>query len=126
MSTASDENITANEDLPGEATRRSQDVERQVGLALRRHTESVLPALINRQEHLLVREHLAAELALGFEDRRAALEMVLESRLQTVREACNHVLVTGKSHNGPWHKQKWFNFQLDFHTQNRPRGSCRV
>jgi hypothetical protein len=53
---------------------------------------------VNPGEHRLVREHLAAELALGFEHRRAALGMVLESRLQSVREACNHVLVTGKTH----------------------------
>jgi hypothetical protein len=41
---------------------------------------------------------MAAELALGFEHRRAALSMALESRLQSIREACNHVLVTGKTH----------------------------
>jgi hypothetical protein len=85
-------------DQPGEATRRGQDADRQIGQALRRHTGSLLPALVNRQERLLVREHVAAELALGFEHRRVALGMVLESRLQAVREACNHVLVVGKTH----------------------------
>ena len=86
------------DNLPAEATRRGDDAELQIGRAVRRHTESVLPALLNRNEHRLVREHLAAELALGFEHRRAALSMALESRLQSIREACNHVLVTGKTH----------------------------
>ena len=45
-----------------------------------------------------MREHLAAELAQGFEYRRAALSLAMESRLQSIREACNHVLVTGKTH----------------------------
>ncbi len=84
--------------LPAEATRRGNELEHQVGTALRRHTESLLPALLNRAEHRQVREHVARELALGFEHRRAALGMAMESRLQSIREACNHVLVTGKTH----------------------------
>lgn len=86
------------ETLPVEATRRGQDCELQVQEALRRHRESVLPALFERREHQQVRAHLADELALGFEHRRQALSMALESRLQSIREACNHVLVTGKTH----------------------------
>jgi hypothetical protein len=86
------------DNLPAEATRRGNELEQQVGSALRRHTESLLPAILNRTEHLVVREHLARELALGFEHRRAALSMAMESRLQSIREACNHVLVTGKTH----------------------------
>ncbi|MBK8640374.1 MAG: hypothetical protein IPN92_19575 [Chromatiaceae bacterium] len=84
--------------LPAEATRRGNELEHQVGTALRRHTEALLPALLNRAEHRQVREHVARELALGFEHRRAALGMAMESRLQSIREACNHVLVTGKTH----------------------------
>jgi len=98
VDTATHDAIATLDDLPNEATRRGQDVDRQIGHALRRQTGSFLPALVNRQEHALVREHLAAELALGFEHRRAALGMVLESCLQAVREACNHVLVVGKTH----------------------------
>lgn len=89
---------TVLDDLPAEATRRGNDSEHQVGSAVRRHSESLWPALVNRDEHRLVRQHLARELALGFEHREAALGMALESRLQSVREACNHVLVTGKTH----------------------------
>jgi hypothetical protein len=84
--------------LPAEAARRGDDSEHQVGTAVRRHTESLWPALLNREEHRVVREHLARELALGFEHRHAALSMALESRLQSIREACNHMLVTGKTH----------------------------
>lgn len=84
--------------LPAEASRRGEDCEHQVRQALQRHRESVLPAILDRREHLQVREHMAAELALGFEHRRQALSMALESRLQSIREACNHVLVTGKTH----------------------------
>ncbi len=83
--------------LPLEATRRGDEAEHRIGHALRRHTQSILPALLNPQEHRLVREHVAAEMALGFEHRRAALGMALDSRLQSIREACNHVLVTGKT-----------------------------
>lgn len=86
------------EDLPAEAARRGEDSEQQVGTALRRHSESLWPAVLHRDEHRQVREHLARELALGFEHRHAALGMALESRLQSIREACNHVLVTGKTH----------------------------
>jgi hypothetical protein len=84
--------------LPVEANRRGDESENQVSNAVRRHTTSIIPAVLNRREHLLVREHLAAELAVGFEHRREALTMALETRLQSIREACNHVLVTGKTH----------------------------
>ncbi|AGA89193.1 hypothetical protein Thimo_0323 [Thioflavicoccus mobilis 8321] len=86
------------DDLPAEATRRGDDNEQRVDQALRRHTESLLPAMLERGRHRLVREHLDTELALGFEHRRQALSMALESRLQSIREACNHLLVTGKAH----------------------------
>ncbi len=86
------------ETLPVEASRRGEDSEVQVRQALRRHQESILPAILDRREHKQVREHMAAELAQGFEHRRQALSMALESRLQSIREACNHVLVTGKTH----------------------------
>lgn len=80
-----------------EAKRRGHNIEEQMSNAVRRHGDSVLPGVLNPKKHRLVREHLITELSLGFENRRAALEMVLESRLQSVREACNHVLVTGKT-----------------------------
>jgi hypothetical protein len=84
--------------LPAEANRRGDEAERRLGITVARHTESMLPRLLNPAEHRVVREHLAAELALGFEHRREALNLAMESRLQSIREACNHVLVTGKTH----------------------------
>jgi hypothetical protein len=83
--------------LPAEANRRGEEAEHRLGATLRRHNESVLTRLTNPQEHRVVREHLAAELAQGFEYRRAALSLAMESRLQSIREACNHVLMTGKT-----------------------------
>jgi|GEM_PF-2429513 len=84
--------------LPAEANRRGEEAEHRLGMTLRRHNESLLPRLLNREEHRVVREHLAVELAQGFEHRRAALNLAMESRLQSIREACNHVLMTGKTH----------------------------
>jgi hypothetical protein len=84
--------------LPVDANRRSDEAERRLGNTVARHTGSVLPRLLDRHEHRIVREHLAAELAQGFEHRREAMNLVMESRLQSIREACNHVLVTGKTH----------------------------
>lgn len=84
--------------LPVEANRRGDEAERRLGLAVTHHSGSVLPRLLNPTEHRMVREHLGVELALGFEHRREALNLAMESRLQSIREACNHVLVTGKTH----------------------------
>jgi hypothetical protein len=84
--------------LPIEANRRSDEAERRLGRTVARHTESVLPPLLNRDEHRIVREHLALELAQGFEHQRETMSLVMESRLQSIREACNHVLITGKTH----------------------------
>jgi hypothetical protein len=44
-----------------------------------------------------VREHEMAQVKTGFEYRRRALRMAVETKLQAVEEMCNHVLVTGKS-----------------------------
>jgi len=44
-----------------------------------------------------VRAHDLAQLRTGFEYRRRALQMAVETKLQAVEEMCNHLLVTGKS-----------------------------
>jgi hypothetical protein len=44
-----------------------------------------------------VRSHEMMQLKTGFEYRRRALQMAVETKLQTVEEMCNHLLVTGKS-----------------------------
>jgi septal ring factor EnvC (AmiA/AmiB activator) len=86
------------ENLPEEATRRGEDNEHLVLRTLGRHKQNIVPLIFDRKERILVKEHLLAELTVGFEHRRQALTMVLETPLHSVREACNHVLVTGKTH----------------------------
>lgn len=86
------------EKLPERATRRGDDNERMVLRTMDQHNRRLFPAIFSKNERQLVRKHLLAELEQGFEHRRNALSMILETRLQSVREACNHVLVTGKTH----------------------------
>lgn len=86
------------EHLPVEAHRRTDELEAQVQRTVARHRDTLLPRLLNREEFRVVREHLVAELVQGFEHRRAALDLAMQSRLQATREACNHVLVMGKVH----------------------------
>ena len=45
----------------------------------------------------VVEAHELQQLQTGFEYRRRALKMAVETKLQAVEEMCNHVLVTGKS-----------------------------
>ncbi len=49
------------------------------------------------QAERLADGHELVQLKTGFEYRRRALQMAVESKLQAVEEMCNHVLVTGKS-----------------------------
>lgn len=84
--------------LPIEAHRRTDALEAQVDNAVNRHRESLLLRVLERDEYRVVRQQRAAELLQGFEHRRAALELAMQSRLDATREACNHVLVMGKVH----------------------------
>lgn len=86
------------DDLPTEAARRGSDNDTRVVQALDRQSNQLLPGLVYGKERRLVQQHLIGELAQGFEHRRQALGMALETRLHSIREACNHVLVTGKTH----------------------------
>jgi hypothetical protein len=86
------------DNLPEEATRRGEHSEQQVAHALQRYRSPTIPVLFNRKERKLVQDELVAELAQGFEHHRKAIGMALETRLHSIREACNHVLVTGKTH----------------------------
>jgi hypothetical protein len=86
------------EQMPKEATRRGNESEQQIASALARHQESGIAMMFNRKERKLVQDELVLELAQGFEHRRKAISMSLETRLHSIREACNHVLVTGKTH----------------------------
>jgi hypothetical protein len=83
--------------LPEEAASRGEDNEQLVLRTMGRHNRSIMPTMFNRRERQLVREHLMAELEVGFKHRRQALGLVMETRLHSIRESCNHVLVTGKT-----------------------------
>ena len=82
---------------PGDVARSGDSNDQQVINAIHRHNRSPFPAL-NRSERKLVQGHMVQELSQGFEHRRQALSMVLETKLHSIQEACNHVLVTGKTH----------------------------
>lgn len=53
--------------------------------------------LMRREQRKVVQENVVTELRQGFDYRRQALRMALETRLQAMEEHCNHVLVTGKA-----------------------------
>lgn len=84
--------------FPAEAVRQGEDNEVRVQQALSRHNGRFTTMLAGRDERKMVQDNLMGELSKGFEHRRHALGMVLESRLHSIREACNHILVTGKTH----------------------------
>ncbi len=84
--------------FPAEAVRQGEDNEVRVQQALARHNGRFTTLLAGRDERKMVQDNLIGELSKGFEHRRHALGMVLESRLHSIREACNHILVTGKTH----------------------------
>jgi hypothetical protein len=89
--------VTKLNQLPEEATQRGEDNELRVSKALDVYgDQQVWP--FNSKQRKVVQTHLMEELAQGFEHRRKALDMALETRLHSIREACNHVLVTGKTH----------------------------
>ena len=86
------------DNLPAEASQRGEDSEQRVIDAMERYgNSSVMPLILNRKQRKLVQEELIEELSQGFELRRKAIGMALETRLHSIREACNHVLVTGKT-----------------------------
>jgi len=89
---------TQEQDFPARAVRQGEDNERLIGTAMDHYQQRTLNWLGSRAERQLVQEKLIQEMALGFDHRRQALGMVLESRLHSVREACNHILTTGKTH----------------------------
>lgn len=87
-----------NYNAPKDVARSGDSNEGQVMGAIERHNQTPMPMLFNRPERKLVQQHMVEELSQGFEHRRKALNMVLETKLHSIQEACNHVLVTGKTH----------------------------
>jgi len=59
--------------------------------------EGFIARLFPREIDRVVQAHELQQLQTGFEYRRRALKMAVETKLQAVEEMCNHVLVTGKS-----------------------------
>ncbi|HRQ65970.1 MAG TPA: hypothetical protein PKZ76_14100 [Xanthomonadaceae bacterium] len=81
-----------------ESVRRQADAhDARVEAALRNHAGTWLARLLPDRIGREVKEHELAELQAGFDYRRRALQMAIETKLQAVEEMCNHVLVTGKS-----------------------------
>jgi len=75
----------------------ADDTEVRVNNALEQHRSSFLVRLFPDELDREIHSHELSQLRTGFEYRRKALEMAVETRLQAVEEMCNHVLVTGKS-----------------------------
>lgn len=81
-----------------EVTNHSRKNELEVENAVQRHQRSSGLVIFNREEYKRVKKHILAELEQGFEFRQKALAMTLETRLQTIEESCNHILITGKTY----------------------------
>lgn len=68
-----------------------------VDAAINRHQARWLARLLPDSADRKVAAHELEQLEVGFDYRRRALRMAIESKLQAVEEMCNHVLMTGKS-----------------------------
>jgi len=68
-----------------------------VNTTLTRVHSNLLRRLFPGELERVVRGHDLAQLQTGFDYRRRALQMAVETKLQAVEEMCNHLLVTGKS-----------------------------
>jgi hypothetical protein len=68
-----------------------------VGRAMQRDEERFLARLFPSEAEREVRRHELDQLRSGFEYRRRALHLAVETKLQAVQEMCNDVLVTGKA-----------------------------
>ncbi len=68
-----------------------------VDSALAAHRQNFLLRLFPNDQERAVRGHELDQIKAGFEFRRRALQMAVETKLQAMEEMCNHVLVTGKS-----------------------------
>ena len=85
------------DEIRQEAEQRSTVVERQADQALGRGPAAALQFFLSGSERKLVRQAARDELGMGFEYRQQAISMALDLRLQSFREACNQVLVNGKT-----------------------------
>jgi hypothetical protein len=68
-----------------------------VAQAMRRGHERLLARIFPSDADRALRSHELEQIQTGFEYRRRALRMAVETKLQAVEEMCNQVLVTGKA-----------------------------
>ena len=86
-------------ELPTDAMLSSADNATQVNKTINDYQQNpLMMRLLQGTESKIVRANMAQEFELGFEHRREVLTMALDTRLHSIREACNHVLMTGKTH----------------------------
>lgn len=68
-----------------------------VDRTLAQQPSTLIARLFPHQSQQAIQEFQQAQLKTGFDYRKRALEMAVETKLQAVEELCNHLLVTGKS-----------------------------
>ena len=68
-----------------------------VNRAMQREQDNFIARLFPSDSERQVRRHELQQLQVGFDYRRRALHLAVETKLQAIEESCNHVLVTGKA-----------------------------
>ena len=68
-----------------------------VARAMQRDQEQFLLRLFPTEAEREVRRHELDQIKVGFDYRRRALHLAVETKLQAIEEKCNDVLVTGKA-----------------------------
>jgi hypothetical protein len=68
-----------------------------VARAMQRDQEQFLLRLFPNETEREVRRHELDQIKVGFDYRRRALHLAVETKLQAIEEKCNDVLVTGKA-----------------------------
>jgi hypothetical protein len=68
-----------------------------VDRAMLREQENFLRRLFPSEAEREVRRHELDQIKVGFDYRRRALHLAVETKLQAIEESCNDVLVTGKA-----------------------------
>lgn len=68
-----------------------------VARAMQRDQEQFLLRLFPNEAEREVRRHELDQIKVGFDYRRRALHLAVETKLQAIEEKCNDVLVTGKA-----------------------------
>ena len=83
--------------LPMETAHRVNESETTIRNAMERHNNSALTNLLHWREGRTMRLAAIEEIRQGLDYRKQALQLALDTRLQSMEEACNHVLLTSKT-----------------------------